>query len=166
MRNYWNCFIGLPKCLLQLPKYWLNDGTVIFNKLSFYIRNIDLALQFLKCLGQLKCLLPLTLEHRPILRGGSKNEKYYHTPNFSSIGQLKAELLNFVPNFDHIFGPSSETLGLIPTKLRMYLLTIWGGGVHTNFQLPRFKIVEGVLSRRNNIFSLLYRVIDASLWYF
>ena len=64
--------------------------------------------------------MPLTLQHRPILRGGNINEKYRHTPNFSSIGQLEAELLNFVPNLDHIFGPSCGALGHIPIKLEMY----------------------------------------------
>ena len=63
--------------------------------------------------------MPLTLQHIPILRGGNINEKYRHTPNFSSIGQLEAELWHFVPNLDHIFGPNSGTLGLIPKTNRM-----------------------------------------------
>ena len=55
----------------------------------------------------------MTLEQRLRIRGGNKVEKYGLMQNFSSIRQLGAAKTRFLLKFDHIFGPSSGTLGPI-----------------------------------------------------
>ena len=64
-------------------------------------------------------------------------------PNFSSIGQLEAEIWHFGPNLDHIFGPSSGTLGPIPKKINLDNLPNMVG-FRSKFQPPSIKSVGGV----------------------
>ena len=86
---------------------------------------------------------PGDLEHWLNLRGGNVIQKYLYTPNFSPIGQLEAEIWHFGPNLDHIFGPSSGTLGPIPKKINLDNLPIMAG-FRSTFQLISFKTVGGV----------------------
>ena len=69
----------------------------------------------------------LSLEQKLRLRGGNKIEKYGVMQNFRSIGQLGAELRRFLLKFDHIFGPSSGTLGPIQIFFAMCNLLIMAG---------------------------------------
>ena len=84
-----------------------------------------------------------TLEHRTILRGGNIIKKYAHNQNYRSIGQLGAAKRRFLLKFDHIFGPSSGTLGPIPIFLVMCTLLNMAGYI-PKFQLFKSKTVGGV----------------------
>ena len=77
----------------------------------------------------------MTLEQRLRIRGGNKVEKYGLMQNFSSIRQLGAAKTRFLLKFDHIFGPSSGTLG--PIQIFFFFCNVhspnYGGGYFTNF---------------------------------
>ena len=86
---------------------------------------------------------PRDLEHWLNLRGGNIIQKYLYTPNVSPIGQLEAEIWHFGPILDHIFGPSSGTLGPIPKKINLDNLPNMVG-FRSKFQPPSIKSVGGV----------------------
>ena len=85
----------------------------------------------------------LTLGQRLRLTGGNKMEKYGIMQDFSSIRQLEVEKWRFLLKFDHIFGPSSGTLGPIQFFLVMCTPLNMVGYI-PKFQLPRSKTVGGV----------------------
>ena len=97
---------------------------------------------------------PGDLQHWLKLRGGNIIQIYYYMPNFSPIEQLEAEIQSFLPNFDHIFGPSSGTIGPIKKKFKLCNLLICAGYI-SKFQHPRSKIVGGVWQQRNKMAPLI-----------
>ena len=72
----------------------------------------------------------------------------------SQSDKLEAEIWHFGPNLDHIFCPSSGTLGPIPKQLTMDNLHTSAGNIF-KFQPSKFKTVGGVRGQRNKMACIL-----------
>ena len=82
------------------------------------------------------------------------NSKILFTPKFSPIGLLEAEIRLFLPNFDHIFGPISGTLGPIAKKFIMDNLPIHL--VNVNWVMFVTKINVAKVTHQSNIRTLIF----------